>query len=250
MDITRMWRPCLAELIGAFALTFIGAGAIITNQSLGSAGFGLVGIALAHGLVLAIFVSATGHISGGHINPAVTFGFIITRRMDPWLGLSYIISQLLGAYIAGGLLIAIFPQDIWRAVALGAPQLGGPVATNAGLGLLIEAVLTFFLVFTVFATAVDPRGPKSIAGFGIGLVLVFDILMGGPLTGAAMNPARAFGPMLAGNIWNDWWVYWVGPLLGGGIAALVYHYLLWQEPTKEAEPANSETRPRRTRSRP
>ncbi len=250
MKTTRVLQACLAELIGAFALTFIGAGAIITNQFLGASGFGLLGIALAHGLVLAILVSATGHISGGHCNPAVTFGFMLTRRIDLIVGVLYILSQLIGASIAAGLLVGIFPADLWKSVSLGAPQLDRSV--SAGIGVLVEAVLTFFLVFTVFATAVDPRGPKSIAGFGIGLVLTFDILMGGPFTGAAMNPARAFGPMLAGNVWSDGWVYWVGPLLGGGIAALLYYYGLWEKEAPgpdRSEAAVTANRPRRARPR-
>jgi aquaporin Z len=237
----------LAELIGTFALTFIGAGAILANETLGSGGFGLLGVALAHGLVLAIFVSGTIHISGGHINPAVTLGFMITQCIHPGVGLLYMISQLLGAALAAGLLTALFPQEIWGKVALGAPQLGETV--SFGIGVLVEAVLTFFLVFTVFATAVDPRGPKSIAGFGIGLVLVFDMIVGGPLTGAAMNPARAFGPTLAVNlseVWSDHLVYWIGPLLGGGLAALVYHYGLGEEAKPAAAAPTRAARGRRT----
>jgi aquaporin Z len=255
MDTTRIYRSCLAELIGAFALTFIGAGAILTNQSLGSSGFGVMGIALAHGLVLSVFVSGLGHVSGAHFNPAITFGFMITRRMDALMGLLYIVAQLIGASIAAGLLVAIFPAELWQTkeAALGAPQLGS--AIHSGTGVLIEAILTFFLVFTVFATAADPRGPKSIAGFGIGLVLVFDILVGGPLTGAAMNPARAFGPTLAAgpslpDLWDTHWVYWAGPLLGGGIAALLYNYVFWRSNEDGGLKASqSETRARRPRRR-
>lgn len=222
------WRPCIAELIGTFALVFIGAGAVCTNYYIenmqGGIGIGLVGIGLAHGLVLAIAVSATGHISGGHINPAVTAGFLVTGRITPTLGVLYILSQLAGAIIAALLLRAIFPENAWQPVNLGTPELG--VDMSYWDGVLLELILTFFLVFTVFAVAVDERAPKNIYGFAIGLVLTFDILAGGPLTGAAMNPARAFGPALVSGFWENHLVYWLGPLLGGMAAALIYNYLL------------------------
>jgi MIP family channel proteins len=223
------WRPCLAELIGTFALVFIGAGVVcadsfLVNVQRASGGIGLLGIALAHGLVLAIIVSATGHISGGHINPAVTAGFLVTGRITRTLGILYILSQLVGAILASLLLRAIFPADAWQPATLGTPALG--MAISYWDGVLLEFILTFFLVFTVFAVAVDERAPKSIYGFAIGLVLTFDILAGGPLTGAAMNPARAFGPALVSGSWNDHLVYWIGPLLGGMAAALLYNYAL------------------------
>ena len=221
----KWWQPCLAELIGTFALIFIGAGSICADKYLTvhqQPGIGLLGIALAHGLVLAVMVSATGHISGGHINPVVTAGAILTRKIKPKLGGLYILSQLIGGLLGALLLREIFPPGVREAVNLGTPGLGPGV--SLGSGILVEVILTFFLVFTVFATAMDERGAfKSIAGFGIGLVLVFDILVGGPLTGAAMNPARAFGPALVSGNWSNHLVYWVGPLLGGILAAVVYN---------------------------
>ncbi|MFQ6112825.1 MAG: MIP/aquaporin family protein [bacterium] len=216
-------KPFLAELISTFALCFIGAGAIVTD-SYTNGGVGLVGIALAHGLVLAIMVSATGHISGGHVNPAVTIGFMVTRRIEIVKGTGYIVSQLVGAVLAGFALRAIFSPEVWSASNLGTPAL------NAGVpfwnGVYIEAILTFFLVFTIFATAVDSRAPRNIYGFAIGLVLTFDILMGGPLTGASMNPARTFGPAVASGYFSNHLVYWIGPIVGGAVAALVYNTLL------------------------
>jgi aquaporin Z len=184
----------------------------------------LVGVAVAHGLVLAIMVSALGHISGGHFNPAVTFGFFLTRRIAPTLALVYWGTQLVAAVLAALLLKWIFPTQLVDRAKLGAPVLGG--ATSAGAGLVLEIVMTFFLVWVVFATAVDARGAfKTIAGFAIGLTIAVDILVGGPLTGAAMNPARAFGPQLVQNVWADGWIWYLGPLIGAGLAAVLYELL-------------------------
>ena len=217
------WKKYLAEGIGTFALVFIGAGAICTDQLTGG-GVGLLGIALAHGLVLSIVIYATGHISGGHINPAVTFGFLITKRIQGKDAFFYMLSQLAGATLAALTLLLVYPDSIWKPVNLGTPGLGSEI--GFGTGILIETILTFFLVFSIFGTAVDERAPKSIYGFAIGLVLVFDILVGGPLSGASMNPARTFGPALISGFWDNHLVYWIGPFLGGSIAAIVYHHLL------------------------
>lgn len=229
-QVKKAWRPCIAELIGTFALVFIGAAVVcadsylINVQGAFLGGVGVLGIALAHGLVLSIMVSATGHISGGHINPAVTAGFLVTGRISRTSGVLYMLSQLVGAIIASLLLRAIFPEGAWEPVNLGTPALGTEVSYWKGV--LLEMILTFFLVFTVFAVAVDERAPKNIYGFAIGLVFAFGILAGEPLTGAAMNPARAFGPALVSGFWEDHLVYWLGPLLGGMAAALLYNYAL------------------------
>jgi aquaporin TIP len=210
-------RRGLAELVGAFALTFVGAGAIMN-------GVDLVGVALAHGLVIAVMVSAVGHISGGHFNPAVTFGFLVARRIDARLAVVYWVSQMLGGVVAALLLLWIYPNVVADEASLGVPALGAEV--SGGVGFAVEAILTFFLVWVIFATAADPRGSfKSIAGLAIGFTITLDILVGGPLTGAAMNPARAFGPQLVGNAWDAGWVWYLGPLLGGGVAALLYEVL-------------------------
>lgn len=214
--------PAFAELVGTFAFVFIGAGSIITNTLLHGAP-GLLSIALAHGLALSIVISVFGATSGGHVNPAVTVGFLLTRRIKPLLGLLYIVAQLIGATLAGFLLQAIFPQAIWQAAQLGTPNLAPGVSLSSGI--LIEAILTFFLVLAVFGTAVDKRAPK-IGGFGIGLTVLVDILVGGPLTGAAMNPARTFGPALAGGFWQNNIVYWIGPIVGAALAALLYEYVI------------------------
>jgi MIP family channel proteins len=215
-------RSYWAEFLGTFTLCFIGQGAICAQQIV-SPGLGLLPIAVAHGLALAVMVSALGGVSGAHFNPAVTLGFVVTGRQRPLSGLAYWIAQLLGAVAASALLVALFPNSVWQTVQLGAPQLF-PLLTTAG-GLLIEVILTLFLVTAVWGTAVDPRHPP-IGGFGIGMCVTMDILIGGPLTGAAMNPARAFGPALVAGVWKDHWVWWVGPLLGGALAALIYDRLL------------------------
>ncbi len=183
-------KAAIAEFIGTFALCFIGAGAICTNQWT-SGSLGLLGIAVAHGTVLAVMISTLGHISGGHFNPAVTLGVLAAKKIDGETAGTYVLAQLLGGAAAGYVLKAIFPAAVWSIVHLGTPALATSLTMVQGI--LIEAVLTFFLVLTVFGTAVDPKGSwNAIAGFGIGTVLIFDILFGGPLTGAAMNPARAF----------------------------------------------------------
>jgi MIP family channel proteins len=220
-----MGKKCVAEFIGTFTLIFIGVGAI-HNSAHPDAGVGLLGVALAHGLALVVMISATGGISGGHLNPAVTFGVLVGGKIKPMDAVAYWISQLAGAVAAGLLLLSIYGADGKNIVAEGTPDLATGV--GAGTGVLVEMVLTFFLVFVVYGTAVDARAPK-IGGLAIGLTVTLDILFGGPLTGAAMNPARTFGPALASGHWNNHWVYWIGPLAGGALAGLVYGRFLIKE---------------------
>jgi len=214
-----------AEFLGTFALIFFGAGAVCVDWHLRSTGgLGLPAIALAHGLAIAIMVSALGHISGGHFNPAVTIGFWVTKRLSTLDTLAYWGAQLLGAVAAAFLLKVIIPDETWRNVALGTPELMRDFPTWAALAL--EAVTTFFLVLVVFATAVDERGTfRAIGGFGIGLTITLGILVAGPFTGGALNPARAFGPALASSHWLNQGIYWVGPLAGGFVAGLLYDTL-------------------------
>ncbi len=182
--MNRPWfQPFLAEAIGTFGLIFFGAGSIVMNEFTGG-GVGLVGIALAHGVVLAVVITATAHISGGHINPAVTIGAWIGRAIDSRMAVVYIGAQLLGAVVAASLLAGLYPEAAASAANLGTPMLADGVSVSTGI--MIEAILTFFLVFTVFGTAIDSRAP-NLGGWAIGLVLVFDILAGGPLTGASMT---------------------------------------------------------------
>src|SRR4029077_10491465 len=183
-------------------------------------GIGLLAIALAHGLAIGLMVSAMGHISGGHFNPAVSIGLWVTKRISTLDTILYWAAQLAGATAAAFLLKVVVPEETWRAVSLGTPALARDFPVWAGMSL--EAVTTFFLVWMVFATAVDEKGVfKSIAGFGIGLSITLGILVAGPLTGAALNPARAFGPALAATHWAHQGVYWVGPLAGGFLAGLL-----------------------------
>ncbi|MDP8956866.1 MAG: aquaporin [Actinomycetota bacterium] len=236
-------QRCVAEFVGTFALVFVGAGSIAVTAGTDGA---LVAVALAHGLVIGVMASAVGHISGGHFNPAVTLGFFLTRRMAPGLAASYWVAQF-GAAVLGALFLTLaVPSALTDPVELGAPLVGDGV--GAGAAVVLEAVLTFFLVWVIFATAADPRGAfTSIAGLAIGLTITFDILIGGPLTGAAMNPARAFGPELVQGAWDDFWVWYLGPIVGGAAAALLYEALYLRparpEPVGPAETGLEEPRP-------
>jgi aquaporin Z len=206
-----------AEFVGTFALVFIGVGSLAFARTLTDVG-------LAHGLAIAVMVSAVAHISGGHFNPAITLGFVVTRRIDPLLAGSYWIAQFAAAILAPLLLKWILPTATANAINLGAPSLGQGI--GSGQGVVVEAILTFFLVWVVFATAADPRGTfKSIAGLAIGLTITADILMGGAVSGAMMNPARALGPMLVDNHWTNFWVWIIGPCAGAIVAVLLYELL-------------------------
>lgn len=215
-----LWKAALAELIGTFTLIFIGAGAILSDVLTGGK-VGLTGIALAHGVAIATMVSAAGHLSGGHFNPAVTGAFVASGRMAVGTGLAYVAAQLVGALLGAFFLMAAFPEAVRKTAMLGVPLLAQGV--SSGTGIVVEAILTFFLVFVIFGTAVDARGPKAAGGLFIGLVIAMDILAGGALTGAAMNPARAFGPAFFAGVWTNQAVYWIGPLLGGVVAGWLYH---------------------------
>lgn len=225
-------RKCAAELIGTFYLCFAGIAAILSTQPPINSGIGLVGIALAHGLALSIAVSVFGGISGGHINPAVTAGMLATGRIKLPLAVGYVVAQLLGAAAAATVCTLIFPYGAVAATNLGTPLPPNPLPPwmNIYVILLAEFVMTFLLVMSVYGTAVDERGAGvNIGGFAIGLTVTFDILAGGPITGASMNPARSFGPALISWHWKYHWCYWAAPLAGGVAAAVVYHSLLLKE---------------------
>jgi MIP family channel proteins len=216
--VTPTTRALLAEVVGTFFFVTLGAGAILANAASGGQ-IGIVGIALAHGVALAVAVSIFGTISGAHFNPAVSFGLALGGAF-PWARVvPYSIAQVIGAVAAGLLLRAVFLENVQRATRLGTPFVTD--AISEPLAALVEAVLTFFLLLAVFGTAVSPNAPR-IAGFGIGLTVMVDILMGGPLTGAAMNPARYLGPAIAAGSFPNWWVYLAGPLAGGALGGLVW----------------------------
>lgn len=243
----RDWiRQIVVEFIGPFALMFIGGGAIIVTAS-----GDLVAIALAHGLAIGLMVAAAGHITGGLYNPALTVGLVLARRLAIDKGVVYIVSQLAGCAVAALALTAIFPDASVDAVSLGVPAIADGIGTGGAL--LAEAIATFFLMYAVFGTAIDSRGARAIAPLVIGLVITVGVLAIGPITGAALNPARAFGPALVQGEWADQWIYWVGPIIGAAIAALLYSELLMgprDVSTGEPTPDEGGTAPREPRSVP
>lgn len=212
-------KAAIAEFVATFGLVFIGASAVILNASSGV--LDLTGVALAQGLVLAIMVSITAHLSGGFVNPAVTIAVWVAGKIPSGRAAVLIVAQLLGA-IAGAYLVKfLFPPIVYDAGTGGAAVLNSQIAS--GKGIVLEAVGTFLLVFAVFGTAIDERGPYAkTAGLTIGLVITFDIMAFGPLTGAAVNPARWLGPALAAGAWDNWFVWIVGPVAGAIVAAVVY----------------------------
>jgi MIP family channel proteins len=223
----RPWPALVAEAVGTFLFFFVGAGAVILTTAAGSAGPDLVGVALAHGLVLAVLVSGLGAVSGGHFNPAVTLGVWIAGRIGAPRAVGYVVAQLIGALGAGLVLRMLFTPDAWQPTHLGTPVLGADVTPFAGI--VIEAILTVVLLLAVFGTAVDARAPR-LGGMAIGLAVGADVLFGGPLTGGSMNPARWFGPAVAAGFFDNWYVYWIGPLLGAAIAAVLYRYVFEAPP--------------------
>ena len=218
-------RVLTAEALGTFFLCFAGIAAILCTAPPINAGGGLVAVALAHGLALSIAVSNFGGISGAHLNPAVTMGMLVTRRIAPPLAFLYVVAQLLGASVAAVTCREIFPAEAVRAAMLGLP-LPASWATTWTV-FCAEATMTFLLVTSVFGAAVDERGKAvKIGGFGIGLTVAFDILAGGAVTGASMNPARSFGPALEMMHWQWHWAYWLAPIAGACAAALIYEHVL------------------------
>jgi MIP family channel proteins len=216
-------RRLVAEALGTFAFVFVGAAVVVVNGGFPNSGIGLLGIALAHAVVLSVMITATMTISGGHLNPAVTLGLLATRRINPASAAAYIVTQLAAAVVAAFMVKALLPVGAVRSALVGVPVIAGSVSLSQAIGL--ELILTFFLMSGVYGTAVSPDAPR-VGGFGIGLVLLFDILVGGPLTGAAMNPARAFGPALVSGEWVGHVVYWVGPIAGAVLAAFLWEYFL------------------------
>lgn len=220
-------KAAIAEFIGTFALIFFGAGSIILTG-----GADIVAIALAHGVTIAIMVSMMAHLSGGVFNPAIQIALLVTGKMPARRSAVYVVAQLLGGAAAAFTLMAFWPDAMFDGVNGGIPAVGAGLST--GPAVLIEALTTAFLVWAVFATIVDDRGPfKMSGGLTIGLTITIDVLATGALTGAAMNPARWFGPALATGDWTNWWVWIVGPICGGVIAGVAYLFLF----LKDKEPA-------------
>ena len=224
--MSKLVRPLTAELIGMLLFVFLGVGSVVMNTATGGA-LGLLGMALVHGLGMAIIISATMKLSGGHHNPAVTFAVWIAGKMDAKTAGLYVVAQLVGALLGALLVHALLPSGSVRATLGGTPQLAASVTLIQGIW--IEAILTFFLVSTVFGTAVSPDAPK-IAGFGIGLAIAVDALVGGHLTGSMMNPARALAPALVAGEMHGQAVYWIGPLLGAAAAAALWRWVWLPKP--------------------
>jgi MIP family channel proteins len=222
-----MTRRLLAELFGTFMLVFFSAGALLSTV-FPKAGFGLLGIALSAGLAMAVAVSATMGISGGHLTPAITAGMLVIRRIDLKTGGLYILAQLAGATLAAVALRTLVPSGVSTVLMVGTPSIA-PTITLVG-ALWIEAILAFFLMSAVMGTIISPDAPR-LAGFGVGLTLVICVLFGGPMTGAAVNPARAFGPALVSGQWIGQMAYWIGPILGAVVAALLWEKLLLPKAT-------------------
>jgi MIP family channel proteins len=235
--LSRLGAALVAEAVGTFLFFFIGAGSVVLTTHAGDGGPGLVGVALAHGLALAVLVSAFGAISGGHFNPAVTVAVRLAGRIEWSHAVMYVVAQLAGGVGAGLALRFVFPEASWSPTNIGTPALGEGISVGAGIA--IEAVMTLVLVLAVFGTAIDMRAPR-LGGMAIGLALAADILMGGPLTGGAANPARWFGPAVASGAYDDWYVWWIGPLLGAIVAAVLYRYVFMGEAEPEVTPANPE----------
>ena len=218
------WRATLAEFIATLLFVFVGAGSVVASGSLTDGELNaarLVAIALTHGLAIALLVYATANLSGGHINPAVTLAAALTRKIGLDKASMYIVAQLAGAVAGAYLLMLAVPNAVEG--NLGAHALASDV--TVGMGIVMEIVLTFVLVFVVFATAIDPKGMGRLAPLAIGLAVLVSHFVAVAFTGASMNPARSLGPAVAAGVWSDHWVYWVGPLIGGAIASLLYQFM-------------------------
>lgn len=218
-----MTKKLAAEFIGTFTLIFIGAGSIMNGKA------DLLGVALAHGLAIAVMVCVFAAISGAHFNPAVSFGMLITRRINLNTFFTYVVAQLSGAGVAALALRYIAGWNSGPGKSLGATSVAAGISPTRAM--IAEAIGTFLLVAVIFGVAVDQRETfNAVAGFPIGLMISLDILFMGPLTGGAVNPARWFGPALVSGTWTNSWVWIVGPLLGGAAAAWLYEAIF--EPEK------------------
>ncbi|MFQ5872407.1 MAG: aquaporin [Dehalococcoidia bacterium] len=233
------WRAALAEFVATLGFVFLGSAAVVTSFIV-FGGTGdltperLIIIAMGHGFAIAVLVWATAHISGGHINPVVTAAAFVTGKIKFLKGALYVLGQLGGAICAAFLLKAVLPNS--EENGLGAHALSAAMKDeSAGLAVLLEAILTFLLVFVVFAVAVDRRGPGNLAPLAIGMIFMLGHFAGYPLTGASMNPARTLGPAWAADQWADHWIYWAGPMGGGILAAVVYQLVFAQRGEEEGE---------------
>jgi MIP family channel proteins len=227
----RIWQKLLAEFIGTFFLVFFSVGAICIDASLRSSGagsVGLIGIALVRGLTFAILICALVHISGAHFNPAITIGCWVTRKLGSISALFYCVAQILGAIAAARIVAQFVPEQVWRSVLMGTPDLAAGFSRTQGI--LLEGLLTLFLVFIFFGAVAEAKDSLARSGgFAAGLALFVGVIVGSPYTGSSMNPAMALGTAIVAHHWNNHGVYWAGPLLGGVIGAWLYHILFARE---------------------
>jgi glycerol uptake facilitator protein len=233
-DVATVRRLC-AEGLGTAFLTLIGCGAVTVTESLNTAAkrslsFSDLGfIALAFGLALAIAVYAVGKVSGAHVNPAVTIGMLVSRRIDPVMAVLYIVAQLVGAVVAGYALIAIYGTAIAKSTSMGVTSFAAP--TTAVQAAVVEAIATFIFLFVITAMAADSRAPSGWTGLIIGLTLAAAIMVTGTVTGGSLNPARSFGPELVKMLyggkpdWAQYWVYVVGPVVGAIAGVFAYDFV-------------------------
>ncbi|RUS76318.1 hypothetical protein EGW08_015925 [Elysia chlorotica] len=215
-------RPCLGEFFGVTLFVFIG------TMSVSGAG-GLLGVAVAHGLMIALLVSALGNISGGHLNPAVTLGILFAGGIGPMNAVLYVVSQLIGSITGAALTRGVLSQAAFVNISGGASALGANSTVSEGL--MAEIVLTAILMITILLTAVDNSTKTSLAPIAIGFAVIVDILAGAAISGASLNPARSLGPAVAmttfnSSVWDNHWLYWVGPGIGAVLAALVHRLIL------------------------
>ncbi len=225
------WRAAVAEGIAVFFFVFIGTGAVVMTGTLdaGLDSSRLIAIAIAHGIGIAVAVAAVGHISGGHINPAVTFAAWVTGRIKAMDAVAYVVAQLVGATLAalviGGVVVGAIGDGAGTLGSHGLGTNGAGDAVEAWEGLVIELVMTAALVFVFFGAMMDKRGLGHVAPIAVGFTVLIIYLIGWPLTGASVNPARSFGPALVAGAWSDHWIYWVGPIAGAVLAGTGYKYL-------------------------
>jgi len=213
-------RPLAAEFIGTFFFVFVGCAVVVLA---GSGDIGLTGVAFAHALALAVGITMVMPISGGHLNPAVTFAVWMAGRIEGGRAAGYVVSQLAAAALAALAVRQLYPLDAVAASGVGVPRTAAGISITSAI--MLEALLTALLVSAVFGTAVSSHAPR-VGGFAIGLTLLPAIVVAGPLTGAALNPARAFGPALVAGDWHMHLAYWIGPLLGAAVAALLWAKVL------------------------
>jgi aquaporin Z len=218
-------RKLVAEALGTFMLIFFGCASVVMTAYPGG-NWGVLGVAIAHGLALGTAITLTMTISGGHLNPAVTIGLAAMRRVAPATALAYIAAQLAGAVLGAATLKALAPGTTGGAVMYGTPAVSGTLSLGAAVG--VEALLTFFLMSAVYGSVIAHEKPP-VAGYGIGITLLFSIMAGGALTGGALNPARAFGPAVVSGHWVAHVVYWIGPIVGALAAAALWEFVLLEK---------------------